>query len=87
LLAGDSNEEVLDYVVSRYGEFVLLKPRFSVRNALLWGTPVLLLLAGAGVLFFSQRGRKSSASALTAEEKAELDRILTGPQKSPETSP
>jgi cytochrome c-type biogenesis protein CcmH len=83
LLAGDSNEEVLDYVVSRYGEFVLLKPRFSVRNALLWGTPVLLLLAGAGVLFFSQRGRKSSASALTAEEKAELDRILTGPQKSP----
>ncbi len=87
LLAGDSNEEVLDYVVSRYGEFVLLKPRFSIRNALLWGTPVLLLLAGAGVLFFSQRRRKSSASALTAEEKAELDRILTGPQKSPETSP
>ena len=86
LTAGDNDEEVLDYVVSRYGEFVLLKPRWNVRNALLWGTPVLLLVAGAGVLFFSQRRRKSAAQALTEEETAELDRILTGTQKSPETS-
>jgi cytochrome c-type biogenesis protein CcmH/NrfF len=87
LTAGDSDEEVLDYVVSRYGEFVLLKPRWNVRNALLWGTPVLLLVAGAGVLFFSQRRRrKSAAQALTEEETAELDRILAGTQKSPETS-
>lgn len=82
LTAGDSDGEVLDYVVSRYGEFVLLKPRFSLRNALLWGTPVLLLVAGAGVLFFSQRKRKPVASTLTEEETAELDRIL----KSSETS-
>ncbi len=86
LMAGDSDEEVLDYVVSRYGEFVLLKPRLSLRNALLWGTPVLLLVAGAGVLFFSQRRRKANAQTLTDEETAELDRILTGTQKSPETS-
>ena len=46
LTAGDTDEQVLDYVVSRYGEFVLLKPRFSLRNALLWGTPLLLLLCG-----------------------------------------
>src|SRR5690606_3908685 len=51
LAAGDSDREVLDYVVSRYGEFVLLKPRFSLRNALLWGTPVVLLLFGGAVLF------------------------------------
>jgi len=76
LSAGDTDEQVLDYVVSRYGEFVLLKPRFSLRNALLWGTPVVLLLAGAGVLFATQRRRKSSAQALTPEESAELDRIL-----------
>ena len=37
LMAGDSDEQVLDYVVSRYGEFVLLKPRFSMRNALAVG--------------------------------------------------
>ena len=86
LAAGDSDKEVLDYVVSRYGEFVLLKPRFSLRNALLWGTPVLLLVIGAGVLFFSQGRRKAAAQTLTEEETAELDRILAGTQKSPETS-
>jgi cytochrome c-type biogenesis protein CcmH len=86
LAAGDSDKEVLDYVVSRYGEFVLLKPRFSLRNALLWGTPVLLLVIGAGVLFFSQGRRKAAAQKLTEEETAELDRILAGTQKSPETS-
>ena len=41
LVAGDTDQQVMDYIVSRYGEFVLLKPRFSPRNALLWGTPVL----------------------------------------------
>ncbi|RUU08342.1 cytochrome c-type biogenesis protein CcmH, partial [Mesorhizobium sp. M7A.T.Ca.TU.009.01.3.2] len=40
LVAGDTDQQVMDYVVSRYGEFVLLKPRFDLRNALLWGTPV-----------------------------------------------
>jgi cytochrome c-type biogenesis protein CcmH len=88
LMAGDSDEDVLDYVVSRYGEFVLLKPRLSLRNALLWGTPVLLLAAGAGVLFFSQRRRKSTAaSTLTDEEKADLDRILAEAPKDPGTGP
>ena len=86
LTAGDSDEEVLDYVVSRYGEFVLLKPRLSLRNALLWGTPVLLLVAGAGVLFFSQRRRKAAAQTLTEEETAELDRIMSATRKSPETT-
>ncbi|TIU70171.1 MAG: cytochrome c-type biogenesis protein CcmH, partial [Mesorhizobium sp.] len=37
LVAGDTDRQVIDYIVSRYGEFVLLKPRFSLRNALLWG--------------------------------------------------
>ncbi|SEB92211.1 cytochrome c-type biogenesis protein CcmH [Nitratireductor aquibiodomus] len=46
LEAGDRDEEVIAYVVDRYGEFVLLKPRFSYRNALLWGAPVILLLFG-----------------------------------------
>jgi cytochrome c-type biogenesis protein CcmH len=76
LAAGDSDEEVLDYVVSRYGEFVLLKPRLSLRNALLWGTPVLLLIGGIAILIASQRSRRSAAPKLSDEEAAELDRIL-----------
>ena len=76
LVAGDSDQQVLDYVVSRYGEFVLLKPRFNLRNALLWGTPVVLLLFGGGLLMVSQRRRRSEALSLSAVERAELDRIL-----------
>ena len=78
LASGDSDEEVLDYVVSRYGEFVLLKPRYSLRNALLWGAPVVLLLIGAGVLFVGQRRRRAPAQRLTDDENAEIGRILRG---------
>ena len=51
--AGDDDEEVIAYVVSRYGEFVLLKPRFSLRNALLWMTPILLLVAGCAFIVWA----------------------------------
>jgi cytochrome c-type biogenesis protein CcmH len=77
LVAGDSDEQVLDFVVARYGEFVLLKPRFSLRNAMLWGAPVVLLLIGGGVMVVAGRSRrKPEAAALTAEERSELDEIL-----------
>ncbi|RWD68918.1 cytochrome c-type biogenesis protein [Mesorhizobium sp.] len=77
LVAGDTDQQVMDYIVSRYGEFVLLKPRFSLRNALLWGTPVLLLLAGGLFIVLSARSRRpASDSALSAEEKAALDKML-----------
>ncbi|RUW21592.1 cytochrome c-type biogenesis protein, partial [Mesorhizobium sp. M4B.F.Ca.ET.013.02.1.1] len=77
LVAGDSDQQVMDYIVSRYGEFVLLKPRFSLRNALLWGTPVILLLAGGLFILLSARSRRSApANTLTAEEQAALDKML-----------
>jgi cytochrome c-type biogenesis protein CcmH len=77
LMAGDTDQQVLDYVVSRYGEFVLLKPRFSVRNALLWGTPVLLLLGGGMlVLVVGRSRRRAPPVALTVDETAALDDIL-----------
>jgi cytochrome c-type biogenesis protein CcmH len=77
LVAGDTDQQVMDYIVSRYGEFVLLKPRFSPRNALLWGTPVLLLLIGGIFIVFTTRSRRSLATkALSPEEQAALDTIL-----------
>ena len=77
LVAGDTDQQVMDYIVSRYGEFVLLKPRFSLRNALLWGTPVLLLLAGGIFIVLSARSRRSASVALSAEEQAALDKMLS----------
>ena len=78
LAAGDTDQQVMDYIVSRYGEFVLLKPRFSLRNALLWGTPVLLLLAGGAFILLSARSRRpASGSTLSAEETAALEKILS----------
>lgn len=77
LMAGDSDRQVLDYVVSRYGEFVLLKPRVSMRNALLWSTPVLLLLGGGLLVLFVARSRRKALPApLTSDETAALDDIL-----------
>jgi cytochrome c-type biogenesis protein CcmH len=77
LLAGDSDAQVIDYVVSRYGEFVLLRPRVNWRNALLWGTPVLLLLAGGGYILVAARRRKTlETAALTDEERKALDEAL-----------
>lgn len=77
LTAGESDEEVIAYVVSRYGEFVLLQPRFSARNALLWATPALLLAVGAiFLIFYARRRRKPVQPALTPEEEAQLKDIL-----------
>ncbi|OQM73595.1 cytochrome C [Pseudaminobacter manganicus] len=78
LKAGDTDEQVLDYLVSRYGEFVLLKPRFDLQNALLWGTPVLLLLAGGVFMLWSARGKRRSPlpQPLSSEEQAALDTAL-----------
>ncbi|MBW9052934.1 cytochrome c-type biogenesis protein [Rhizobium mesosinicum] len=75
---GDSDDEVLNYIVSRYGEFVLLKPRFSLRTLLLWGAPVLLILAGGAslIVFARRRAGKPTGSKLTAEEQARLDELL-----------
>ncbi|AZO55601.1 MAG: cytochrome c-type biogenesis protein CcmH [Mesorhizobium sp.] len=77
LVAGDTDQQVMDYVVSRYGEFVLLKPRFDLRNALLWGTPVLLLLVGGVFIVLTARARRTLATkSLSADEQAALDTIL-----------
>lgn len=76
ITSGESDEEVMAYVVSRYGEFVLLRPRFNLRNALLWGSPLLLLLIGSGVVLLYARRRPSTSVGLSAEEEERLRRVL-----------
>ena len=78
ITAGDSDEAVIDYVVSRYGEFVLLKPRLETKTLLLWGAPIVLLLAGAAVMIVSARRRSGRATGtpLSAEERDRLDAVL-----------
>jgi cytochrome c-type biogenesis protein CcmH/NrfF len=76
IVAGDTDRQVIDYVVSRYGEFVLLKPRFSLRNALLWAAPVLILLAGAVAALMAMRGRRAVTAPLSEAEEARLSSLL-----------
>ena len=80
LTAGDSDLQAVDFVVARYGEYVLLKPRFSAKTAVLWLGPF-ALLAGAALFLWRRRPATSLAeSALTAEEKAALERVKQLPQ-------
>jgi cytochrome c-type biogenesis protein CcmH len=82
LMAGDSDDEVLDYLVQRYGEFVLLKPRFSAANAMLWLAGPLVFMAGLAVVLVSLRRRKPPAASreapLSDAEKAALEKALGG---------
>ena len=76
--ADSADDQVIDYVVSRYGEFVLLKPRLSSSTILLWGMPVALLVIGATVLAIQLRRRpaRQQAEALSEDEAAKLKTIL-----------
>jgi len=80
IVDGDSDAQVIDYVVSRYGEFVLLKPRLSGKTLALWAMPVgLLLIGGATVVMMARRRREAPEErALSAEEQARLDKLLGG---------
>jgi cytochrome c-type biogenesis protein CcmH len=83
IAAGDSDAQVIDFLVARYGEFVLLKPRFEALTLLLWLLPPLALAGGGLGLWMHSRRRSRSAAAqdqslfrLTAEEEARLERLI-----------
>jgi cytochrome c-type biogenesis protein CcmH len=77
LIAGDSDSQVLNFLVARYGEFVLLKPRFELHNLLLWGLPPVVLVAGMIALFVTARRRQSANLQAPALSAAEQQRITT----------
>jgi cytochrome c-type biogenesis protein CcmH len=82
LVAGDSDHEVVEYVVSRYGDFVLLKPPFKGATLVLWGGPVLFVLMAllAGFEFYRRQRRVAlstpAAASLSNAERARLDDLL-----------
>lgn len=78
---GDTDQQVIDFIVARYGEFVLLRPRFAPHTLLLWFAPPILFLIGIIVLvrYYRRRPatpRAAAAKTLTAKEKRELDKLL-----------
>jgi cytochrome c-type biogenesis protein CcmH len=76
--AGDSNAEVIAYLRSRYGDFVLLKPPFEIATALLWGGPLaILLLGGIVVARFYRRRRREVAAPLSEAEQQQLAAVLS----------
>lgn len=80
--AGDTDQQIRDFLVARYGEFVLLRPPLSIRTVLLWALPGAALLIGAGLAWtlFRRRGPSeatpSLGAALSADEASELQRVL-----------
>jgi len=87
--AGDSDSQVIDFLVARYGQFVLLKPRFERQTLLLWLlTP--LVFAGGGIALWLQFRRRSQSAtdapaALTPEEETRLAALMGGESRSGES--
>ena len=80
--AGRSDDEIISYLVQRYGDFVLYEPPFKATTALLWVGPFLLFAAAAGFLLVAVRRRRNAPDepALVPDEKRLVERVL-GPEK------
>ena len=80
LVAGDSDAEAIDFIVDRYGEYVLLKPNTDGANWMLWAAGPLMLLVAAGLGLAYMRGRSTvtatTEAALSREEQDRLKKIL-----------
>jgi cytochrome c-type biogenesis protein CcmH len=78
LVAGDTDAEAMQYLVDRYGDYILLNPKVEGANILLWlAAPIMLILAG-GIAFVTIRGRSTGATpdALSTNEKRRLDQLM-----------
>lgn len=76
--AGDKNGEVLSYISDRYGDYVLLEPRMDIKNAILWLTPLLALLFGAGLAlrYVRQKQPQKAVSGLDEASRAKAQALL-----------
>jgi cytochrome c-type biogenesis protein CcmH len=79
LKAGDDDKAVMDFIVARYGEFVLLKPTFGLNTVILWLAPLALLIGGVVMVHrgFARSSREATAAtSLTPEENAAVEKLL-----------
>ncbi|MGO4173598.1 cytochrome c-type biogenesis protein [Bosea sp. TAF32] len=84
LVAGDSDKAVVDFVVARYGDFVLLRPPFNARTALLWAAPFVILLLALAFVWMRARHRTASMAGpqtLSAEEREKLAALIAADEK------
>lgn len=79
LKAGDSDPAVLDFIVRRYGEFVLLKPVIAPHTLVLWGGPLVVVIAGiVGLIATRRRGLDRATAPLTDAEAEGIARVVAG---------
>ncbi|MEG0821158.1 MAG: cytochrome c-type biogenesis protein [Burkholderiaceae bacterium] len=78
--AGKSDQQIVDFMVERYGDFVLYKPPFKAQTVILWVGPAVLLIVGLGVFFMNLRSRRHRVDErpLTEAERREAERLLAG---------
>jgi cytochrome c-type biogenesis protein CcmH len=80
VVAGQTDQQIIAYMVQRYGTFILLKPPLDTMTVVLWATPIVALLIGLGIAFFAvwrQRRRPAPGPApLSAAERARLENLL-----------
>jgi len=86
LNAGDDDQQVLDFLVARYGQFVLLRPRFEWQTAVLWLTPFAILIGGAVALAAAVRRRNDLSAAagakLSIAEEARISELMKSAEDS-----
>jgi len=76
IVAGDSDQQIMDWMVTRYGDFVRLNPPFKAMTLVLWGAPLLALLVGVLAVFFARRRHRPVPSSLTEAEQQRLSELL-----------
>jgi cytochrome c-type biogenesis protein CcmH len=76
VVAGDSDQQVIDWMVARYGDFVRLRPPFNATTLMLWGAPLIALLAGIGAALLARRRRPAAPAPLSDAERQRLADLL-----------